>query len=258
MTNALKLSGITLPGGGYPRLINFVPPVMAAGGEALVGLYTFGADADASLRNWADQTKPLTKVGAPAIQNLGVTVGPAGYYDTGFGSTIGLTFLAIAKPNVAASNAVGQMIVSNFLAGTPLQSGDSLGFGAPPGIGSAVSVYGGKTTENGIATHPLPLTGADTADWNSFVGRIKPTGEEHVWWSRDGAVAQTAESPAATRAVVTSRTLRIGREYQSLFNGTAEIMMVAIFNRALTDAEVTANLTYLRAEYGPAHGVTTL
>lgn len=255
MTNALKLAGVTLPGVGYPKKKNFIVPSFPVK-TGLVGLYAIGGVESLSLINHANTALPLLKVGVPTLNDLGATLNAANCYDTQIPSSADLTIISVAKMMQPSSIAAGFLILGNYLGGFP---GDSLALDYSTSIpGPIVAAYGANGT--GYITSSQSDATGTPGDWNSFAARFTATATSKNWWSKSGAVASVGSAVAGVRAVQ-ARTLRIGGHYNGMagnYGGTGDVQMVAIFNAALADADVAANLAYLTSTYGPAIGVTTL
>jgi len=241
MTNVIKLRDITLPGSGYPKLINFLDvnlPVTAG----LSGLYVFGGDEAKSLRNHANPALPLVKVGSPVINTVGATTSRFNCFGTGISGTAGVTFFAIAKLKLFATPSAGHLMISNF--GNPVD-GDTLGLQS-----NSLTVYGEGPdgTVNGVS---VSLTSGVVDSWAIFAGRVKATGEEQSWWvNQAGAIVAATESGPSPRGSSTS-TFRIGGHYGTGFSGVNDMALASIFSAALSDEDVAANLQYLRDEILP-------
>lgn len=246
MTAVLKVDSV-LPGTGYLKLINFNPPTFTDGVANLVGLYTFGADADGSMFNFANSALPLLKTGTPTMSDVGALLGAGSFYDTQLPSTSALSYIAVAKPHLGTST-TGVPIVTNYQNSTPA-SGDGAAFNN--GWRGVAGISTGVTQSN------VTTSGADTSVFNTFAGRIKATGEQKVYRQVSGVLTQGTETAAGTRAV-TTRTFRIGADYAGLTSGQGTVAMIAIFNTDLTDAQFANNFSYLRNAWGPGFGITTL
>ncbi len=255
MTTIPQLAGISYPGAGLPSLANFVVPAFPNGAGTLVGLYSLANDVDLSTFNFASPGNPLLKSGAPAMGTLGATLSSSAYYDTQLPSTAGMTVIAVAKSPINLSTGANQNnIINNFQNTSPV-TGDTFGFANSGSLGTfrAIGQYTG-----GVQSSTIVLTGADSTKWNTFAGRIRPTGEVKAWWSASGAVTTGVETVPQTRGTPQSRTLLLGKDYSTQYPGAMAVLMVAVFNSALADSDVVANLAYLTSTYGPALGITTL
>lgn len=265
MGTFIKQNG-TVTGAGFPKDINFIAPqfgeIAALGAgilASLVGSYTLGGEATATLRNHATGLAELTKVGTPVPAGAlpfigatlgGATVGTANAYETAIQGMAECTMLCVAKPMDQGNVANVIHMVSNYNSpASPL--GDALAFGV-----NSFGVWVGNNATSTFRSGPS-LAGADTSKWNQFVGRIKADGKAQAWWGHGGAVAAGAESGALTRTVA-PRNFRIGYPHISGWNGTNPVAYAALFNRALTDAEVTAVMAYMRGTWGPALGIADL
>lgn len=249
MSTVIKLSDITLPGSGYPKLSLFkgVPELPEATG--LIGLYLLKGTALNSLINEANDAAPLTVIGAPTVNSFGALLSKSHCFDTGLMSTTNMTFMAVAKPMLVSDSDNGNLIVSNYGA-TP--AGDSMGFAAV----NSLAAYAGLTSS--VSASTIGVGAADVADWNFVAGVIDANGGSKCHWGRDGVLSASTLADSGTRQVNTTRTLRLGSNYSSGFNGTANVALVAIFSAALNDAQIAANYNYLKATWAPIFGITTL
>lgn len=257
MTAVLKLSGVTLPGTGYPNIVSFLsaaPSIDLPVKTGLVGLYILAGNEADSIYNHANSEIPLIKVGLPTINLFGASVSRDNCFNSQLVPTANMTFMAIAKPLKVAANADAALLISNFTTAGP--SGDSLGFrGATP---SQSGVYGGLTP-SGVSQSFNDISTANTANWNFFAGTIDANGAAKPFWGRDGSLVVGSPVDSGDRGVVTSRTLRIGGHYEpTLFGGTASLAMAAIFQAKLSDADIQANYAYLRDVWAPSFSVMTL
>lgn len=254
MTNALRLSGVTLPGTGYPKKKNFVVPDFPVG-TGLIGLYVIGGTESFSLINHANASLPMLKVGAPTVGDLGAATSQANCFDTQIAGSESLTVIVVAKPVLAATSATGYLPISNYMLVGGVSTGDSLAFSNVSGTNKALAYIGKSGGVNGV---DVSIAAADPAEWNGFAARFRSNGAAKLWWSSDGIISASSESATAVRSVQ-SRTLRVGGHYEdTLFQGTGEVQMAAVFAAELSDSDVAANLEYLSTVYGPSIGVSTL
>lgn len=252
MSTLTKLSGITLPGAGYPTLPNFAAPTFPAGMANLTGLYFLGGKESMSLRNLVTGADELTKTGTPTVNAYGATCSITNCYNTNEGSANDVTIIAIAKPFAGnPANAAASWFLASQYGANP--GGDGLSF-----YSTGLTMWG--STAGGAANSPsLSLAGANAANWNSFAGRVKADGSSQVWWGKDGATVAGAAGGAVARTVQAGRKFALGGHYGANFGATGNLLMAAIFTgAALSDANITDNLAYLRSTVGPQLGITTL
>lgn len=255
MTNLIKLTGVTLPGTGYPSLLNFAYPTFPAGSANLVGLYTLGGLESIALRNAVTGVTDLSKIGSPTLAAAGATVNYLNdYASLTLSGTTEVTVIAIAKPFAAnPANAAASWFLASQYHSTPTPAGgDGLSFYV-----GGISMWA-STSTGSVQSPSLSMAGSVPANWNSFAGRVKSTGANQVWWGHEGVTAAGTEGSTNTRSVQTSRKWLLGGQYAANFLASGNLLMVAIFNSALTDQNILDNLAYLRASYGPQIGITTL
>lgn len=252
MTTALRLSGVTLPGSGYPKLVNFLTPQFPVDTD-LVGLYVLGGNESQSLVNRADAELPLIKVGSPVINSLGAETNWNNCFDTQLMGGTAVTMIAIARLIKPASNDGRYLMISNY--NSSPSDGDSLAFdynSAP-----VLTAYA-ERPDGDIDSVSIGTSSGTAGNWNIFAMRIKSTGEVKPWWSRNGTLSSATELAAETRGTG-ALPFRIGGHHNiGSFQATGEIQLAAIFDGALSDAEIESNIAYLRTIYGPAVGMTTL
>lgn len=256
MTNALRLSGVTLPGTAYPKKKNFIIPNLPVK-TGLVGLYVLGGSSALSLVNHANPALPLAAVGLPTINALGAVCNYQNCFDTGIPGTSlnDLTVISVAKPVVTSSAASQAMIASNYNGAGEADSSCFLYASSVPRFSSLAGQVGGTTLSSAIV-----ISTYDNTKWNSFASRMTSAGKAKSWTQVSGAQTVGAESAAGSRSTV-ARNIRVGGHHSanaSSFVGSVELQMVAIFAASLADAEIAQNLAYLNATYGPALGLSTL
>lgn len=268
MSNVLRLTGVVLPGAGYPSLESFLDvtpylPVTAG----LVGLYYLRESGGREVNNFVSGGSPLVKVGSPAMQANGAVCDGSNYFSTGLQAQPKGTFIAIAKPAIAPNNlATSIPVVSGYNAqangsgnGDILWCGTNYS-GAGQVVGAAASCPGdGVTPQSSPAaylavslppTSPMAIFGTFTgAPDRHMVGLLPSPGAALI----KGAYASGA--PVFNRpAAAFGPSLRIGASPYG-FAGQSNVTLVAIFNRVLTEAELLQNLEYLRGVWGIERGI---
>lgn len=242
MSGILDLSDVTLPAGpAYKTLFDFLRvgvPVT----DGLVGLYQFGGAEALSLINHANAALPLTKFGAPTINAMGASCSQTACFETGLPETDAFTIIGVVKPAATTG-----MVVSNYIATTPFgsslfqASGTTLNCGTTNGAGS--------NTGSSMAT-------TVTTDWEIQMARVDAT-RAQAQRSRAGVVTASPDAAITGRTVV-ARNWRVGGHYATgSITGVREILAAAIYNRRLTDAELTSVYAALRSFFALG-GVTTL
>ena len=262
MSNVLRLTGVTLPGTGYPTLKSFLDPKpYLPVTTGLLGLYYLRDSLGGEVKNFAGGAN-LVKVGAPQLLENGAVCGPTNYYDTGIQAQPLGTMLAIAIPTDAPTSLVNSSpVMSNYLPGV-YGNGDLLYFGTNFNQSGDVLGAGFSSTARGADPTPgttpvyVDATAPGTAPWpifGTFVGNGHAVGR-----LKAGALEKGVRSGADfTRPVAPfGPTLRIGAAQSTGgFQGESKVILVAYFNRILTDSEILQNLTYLRNEWGISMGI---
>lgn len=254
MSSVIALNDVVLPGSGYMHIADFVPlelPITAG----LRGLYRFGTSLELSKRNLADPDAPLAPIGSPTINVLGASLSNSHCFDTGLVSTPDMTMISIAKMIQVTSTAAGAALVSSAVI-DGVARGDTLAIFGTTTPDYRVRATGGYTS--GWQNSDLITSGATAGNWNFFGARITSAAEVQSVYGRDGLALQssTAVDPG-DRSTYTGRTLRIGGAYAT-YSGSTEHLLTAIYDQALTVAQLQSILDYLRQEWAPAVGVTTL
>lgn len=267
MSTVLRLTGVTLPGTGYPTLKSFldVTPYLPVT-SGLLGLYYLRDAGGRELHNYAGGTS-LIKVGNPKLLENGAVCDANNYYDMGIQAQPKGTILAIAMPDSAPSNLVTSIpVVSGYNApASGSGNGDVLWVGTNySSIGQMVGA-GSSTPGDGVtpqsspaayhavslpATSPLALFGTFTGAPERHSVGILPSAGAGLLKQSYAAAAQTFSRPAAAFGPP----LRIGASSYG-FTGASTVIMVAYFNRVLSDVELQKNLNYLRSEWGIAQAV---
>lgn len=267
MSNVIRLTGVTLPGTGYPSLKSFldVTPLLPVT-AGLIGLYYLRDSGGREVQNYAGGA-PLIKVGNPTLLAHGALCDVSNYYDMGIKAQPKATMLAIAMPQSAPASLVGSIpVISGYNApASGSGNGDMLWCGtnysgAGQLVGAGASTQGdGVTPQSSPAAYlntPLPVA-APIAIFGTFTGApdrhavgMLPSPGAALLKQGYAAGAPTFPRPAAPFGP----TLRIGASPYG-FTGPSKVILAAYFNRVLTDAEIQQNLNYLRSEWGVAQGV---
>ena len=268
MSNVLRLNGVTLPGTGYPTLKSFLDvtpylPVTAG----LLGLYYLRDAGGREVHNYVAGGVPLTKIGNPTLLENSAQCDGSNYYDTGIQAQPKGTMLAIARPHSAPDSlATSIPVLSGYNApASGSGNGDILWLGTNYSgigqlVGAAASTPGdGVTPQSAPASYqavvlppaaPLAIFGTFTGAPDRHMAGLLPGPGAALLKSSYAAGAPTFPRPAAPFGPP----LRIGASPYS-FTGPSEVVLVAYFNRVLTEAEIQQNLNYLRSVWGVEQGI---
>ena len=252
-----KLSGLTLPGSGYPNIADFAVPVLPVT-SGLVGLYLLGGGkASLVTRNFAPGGSPATIVGLPTYNARSMILSQNNCLDTGLPETEAVTFLTVAKPIGSG----GGSINSTIYVGNYREPAAAAGVGASifsSGASPRVAVSHGSAPGT-VVTNTFTLTGLVPDQAQVFGGICTgASGTQKAAWGRGGVLSFDTADVTTTRSLA-ARTLRVGGHYATdgSFTGTHEGYLAAIYNRGLSDSEFTQNYNYLRPFFGTL-GITTL
>lgn len=255
MSNLLKLSGVTLPGDGYPKLFDFVPldlPVK----DGLVGLFRFGYSIEKSRRNLVNDAQSLSVVGAPTINPVGAALNNANCFDSPLKSSANMTIISVARMIHVTSALAGAVLVSSQAQEGAIGRGDDLYIGGTATPERRVTLSAGHDT--GVTGVSTDIPGSVVGEWNLFAGRVNSDGVVQTGFARANLpMVWGAETDVGTRSVSTTRGLRIGGAYYA-HNGETEHALVAIFNQTLAREQIEEIRAYLRDVWGPAFGIDTL
>ena len=268
MSNVLRLTGVTLPGTGYPTLKSFLDvtprlPVTAG----LLGLYYLRDAGGREIQNYVSGGAPLIKVGSPTLLENGAVCDPNNYYSMNMQARPQGTFLAIARPKSAPASLVTSIpVVSGYNApangsgnGDVLWCGTNYS-GVGQVIGAAASCPGdGVTPQSSPAaylavslppTSPMAIFGTFTGVPDRHTVGLLPSPGAALLKGAYASGAPTFSRPATAFGPP----LRIGASPYG-FTGQSTVMLVAYFNRVLSEAEIQLNLEYLRGEWGVQQGL---
>jgi hypothetical protein len=249
ISNYLKLGDAVVLPGNHPNLLSFLD-ISLPNPAGLVGLYLLGGSASASLRNFADSTKPLVAAGAPVMGAFGATLSAANYFDTGITTGADRTWTVIAKPSLAAASADRSVLVSNRRYTGGNYRGDAFTWEEPNLL---LNRFDRTLATSGQAA-ALSVAGAADA-WNGFAAITDSTGVAKTGWRKNGTTTWTAPSASVSRTVYTGDTLRIGSS-PSVETGTSNVGLVALQNVILTQAQVDENMAYLSELLADNYGIT--
>ncbi len=178
----------------------------------------------------------------------GLRPGRSACFDTGYVDPSAFTYVAVAKPLSQASQANQNAMVSNF------GDTDTISSSLYQNAAATACVRAAKAAGALVgAGSDAAVSSPDYTKFNIFDGRVDPAGSGaiKVGWSKDG-VRTAGTQVTITGRTPSSRTLRIGGNCSTAtVTGSREIAAVAIWNRAISDAELRTVLAELRAFYTP-------
>ncbi|VUC83286.1 Uncharacterised protein [Raoultella terrigena] len=258
-----KLGDVVIPG-VHPKKGHFMLPDLPVT-AGLKGMYIQGGTAELSVRNRADNSAPLTKIGSPTISaEFGAVCSFGNCFDTGKVATKNQTHIVICKPvkPTAATETQQAFMMGNYnYFGAPaVYRGDGLAF-----LFAGESIYG-SFVENDGAT-PLNMvnyfTAAyDASKWAAFVSLIDGDNNiARIGGRQGGALAWQNSRALTNRTAYADRTIRIGSHHApAAYPAGANITMglELIFEAALTQAQVAAVIDSISAYLNAAWRITDL
>lgn len=222
---------ITLPDTG-----EIVTPVIQA-----LAWYELGVDAATGLRNLANPAAPgaLTNafVGTAGYQTLGGNAND-GRVNTGLLQPADFTMFCVSRVTPGQQTAGDTRVVGSFIQSE--SAGLSLRYNA---TGTSISIVRGRGTSQSLASPSLSLTGGDTAVWRLFAFRELGT----TLRLQDLTKTATLETANAD-GVASTGNFWLGANPAPASGGTADLALFALYDRALTDAEIGEVAAFIRSE----------
>lgn len=237
--------------------IGFVPPV--AGNLAYWNF--LGGDSTKTARNLADGGAASTIVGSPAINSNSAVFGPGtSFLQTSVAQTASSTVIAVFKMPTEASS----FVVSNYQSQRKDDSVTSNGMSLYTTAGAAgdgflavrfnqsqYSGVAGQATSNSLVELAASVP---VATFRAVVGRCDAA--THVRKIVDLTNGTSSSLTSASVEDIGSASLRIGSGYTNTgFTASNEVAFVAIYQRALSDAEISKVYSFLKAYYA-GNGIT--
>ncbi|KQN46820.1 hypothetical protein ASE93_11950 [Serratia sp. Leaf50] len=251
--------GVSLPGVGYPHIADFQVEEIFAGlpfKDGLMGAYFLSNKTVSPLINYADMSRPLTRVGSPTVGAKYTTLDHQNYYDTGLPSSPTLAIMAVSMPSSAA-NFQGGVVVSNYLKDSStgnIGRGDTLIAGVENGK-PRITQYGDFTQASipyGRLTPELP-----TDKMVVTYGIVKPEKTNFVGVacyipSTDSRVSNfSGATLTGSRHVETEHTLRIGTTIsETEFTASSTVSVVLIYSQDPGGANALENMRWLKNTFG--------
>lgn len=259
MTTVTKLTGITLPGTGYPDINSFKEIYMSVT-SGLIGLYSIRDTLAFSLNNYATGGSPMTVVGAPTMSGDGAVCNYANCFDTGIATQTAYSFLALAKPTLSTDATQNCMIVSSYFQPSAGQNaGDSIGFAANGTTNPRFRNYSQNSTSSVIFAD-AGVTGFSESSVAFFAGVTSLTDGVRLAFGHGGSLSIGTPTTLSARNITGAGTILVGghRGPSTFFPAFGKgIYAVAIYNRAITNAEITQGYADL-SSYAVDRGITTV
>ncbi|MEV8753075.1 hypothetical protein AB0030_15475 [Klebsiella variicola] len=258
-----KLGDVIIPG-THPKKGHFMQPNLPVI-AGLKAMYIHGGTSELSMRNRADNSAPLTKVGAPTIlAEFGAVCSFGNCFDTGKTATKNQTHIAICKP-VKPTEATEQqqafmMGNYNYFGAPTVYRGDGLAF-----MFSGQALYGAFVEDKAVTPSNMInyySAAYDVSKWAAFVSLIDGDNNIARIGARQGGALKWQNSRALTnRTAYTDKTIRIGSHHAgAAYPAGAEITMglELIFEVALTQDQVASVIDSVSAYLNAAWGISDL
>ncbi|MGN7972797.1 hypothetical protein [Serratia sp. 22264] len=253
MFSTLKLVGPSQVQYGFPKFGSFIDqtpelPIV----DELAGLY-YLHDGPNKLKNYADETKPLTMFGSPNAADNFSWVNLANHYDTGI--ILPKDWTAIVISSIGNNKtADGGLDLSNYGADGDILSGDSLGAN---NNGTNITLYANVKSGENLSIKSVNTSYPAETQFQVYAGVFN----DHPTYKKINAVTGQITSIAVDmserqRVASPARTLKIGGHYRTgILTGLRRVSLVAVFLKTLSDDEIKQNTDYLRLKWGPGAGV---
>lgn len=203
--------------------------------DGLIAEYILGGDQARSVVNRANPSSPLTVVGAPSYNTYDAFVTNGGYgnngFDTGIAPTGDVTMLAVSKTATVGTH---QPFMSAS-AGASL-----LGFEIDSTVRFANSLWG-------VAPNLASIFTPSTSNF-IFMGGVGVLGAAaKLYLGNAGALSNNTGAQTGGNPRNTSATIHMASN--NITSGQGSVAYCALFNRAMTEAEVLAAYLSLKAYY---------
>jgi hypothetical protein len=200
--------------------------------DGLIGEYVLRGDQASSIVNRADPSNPLTVVGTPVYNASNVLVSSNSFgshgFDTGIIPPVNCTIILISKPGSRMG----------------IMGAETQAFGFLEATTGRVDFYNSQTGPVGNVAdlaepaHTTPYFRAGSGTMLGF-GKLY-VGTAGVISSATGEVAGLGRS---------STTIKIGTSWYATTSAQREVHYAAIYNRILSDAEITAAYQSLKSYF---------
>lgn len=222
----------------------------AAVPEGLKGLWFFNRGVRKSRKNLALGGLDADIFGTPADQGTFIRFkGGANFFQTKVKDTVGLTQIAVIKsPDTMADLAHSPMFVTNYGSGSAdgfLSSGIS-GAGIYANLSAAnITMSGSRytTSANTAVTSGGTSIAVDVTVWKMVASRVRADRAQRNNLT-DGTT--TAGNFTSQARVLAAGDFRIGSAYDGQWGGIADVAAVVMYDRFITDAELSAMAAQLK------------
>lgn len=226
---------------------SFRPPKIAsAPATSLLGWWYLGGNVGQSVKNWANINAPATPIGSPTfVSNYVSTDGGLSGSVKSFSSNVAdqtnLTLFAVARSNGPLNGGFSNVALINALQSGPAASGFygcNLSFNGSAGPTAGIPTCGVSYNNAGAAGGAnASLAAMNITIFKCYAARLTSAGIPKVFNLTDGTSNTGAALPGAT--LPSAVPIEIGSSPHRVASGPADMALAAIYNAALTDADIT-------------------
>ena len=243
MATNLVLTGVD----GGSNIIGFIPPILSG----LVGWWWPGVDQATSIKNWAPGGVDASVGGSPTYTTTYANLkSMTNYLQTSVPDTASLTAIVVSKcPDTMADNAHRPILIGcqSVDAGN---AGATIGFqvyvASTTGVPQAnITMGAGYNTGSVVQQVGPTLTPPDFSVFKMIVGVVNSAGATRVLKNPSNGTSASLAS-TGTRVPHSVNRLRIGSSHAAGITGLNDCCHAAIYNRALSDPEITTHYTFVK------------
>lgn len=229
MPFAYDIGDAALTDGGFPTIAGFTIPVIAG----LEGCYIFDGQPGDLGRNYASGRPAASVIGAPVVDGKSARFSGSAYLDTGISETGSMSIIVVAKAST------------------------------PPGTGNLASLFGNYNSNSAggigmwmqeptlVRTNAIKDGASDllnvsctTSNYALLAYRVRSGGYSRLINFTNGDDVQS--SGTGVRTLDVTRTLRVGRFYNTSYQAANDQMLCLIYSRLLSDLEVQSVVAWVR------------
>ena len=231
---------VTVPGDGHAPIRAFdIPATLRSG---LMRAIFVG---NGLITDFSGRTEVATQVGSPTrIPGNGYTCDQTNYFDSGRFDNLSISMAIIAKRNTTgATGYAGNLLINTSV--------DVRGVGFfSANAGTTMAFVGGRS---GLVASAASV--ASTLDsWGAYLGRTATGSDTKINNLTAGTSAINATGTGTTRVANTDN-LRIGAVVETDYPGAADIALLMVWDRYLSDGEASTLDTWI-TQYGADLGLS--
>ncbi|AWX76367.1 MULTISPECIES: hypothetical protein [Klebsiella pneumoniae complex] len=212
------------------------------------GYFSFGINAETSIRNLIEGKPALSIIGNPLYGDnyIELTGGQVAYLVSGIKNSEDMTIVASVMPVNDASSAVVSNYQSQRADGSGLCIGTQLGFDVnTPEDGNVQATFNHGAVVNGVSTGAR----ANTQDtpinaWYLISGRVKNADRTRT--VNNLTTGSVGTNKPALNPADPGDVLRFGSAYNNQFGGKLRICEIAVFSEYLPDENYSSLIQFMR------------